>query len=125
MTAPPFGFMHDSVSSSGTPSSTPSLITSDLCFRANGASMPDVVREPEAERPCHRLEELRRGVRKRIAGERPERDAPDAALRAVDRRLGEQNDVASRQIDVLVRRVEGRRLAAKRPVRRPDTGRAR
>ena len=37
------GFMHESVSSSGTPSSSPSRTTSLLCMPANGASMAIVV----------------------------------------------------------------------------------
>jgi hypothetical protein len=36
---PPRGFIQDNVPSSGTPSSTPSLITSDFSFSTKGASM--------------------------------------------------------------------------------------
>ena len=36
---PPAGFMHDIVSSNGTPSDAPSAITSSLCIAENGASI--------------------------------------------------------------------------------------
>ena len=74
--------------------------------------------EPERERARHRREEFRPRVRKGVAGERAERDAAGAGRGGDHAGLGEQHEVASSQIDVLVRRVVGGRHAANRPVRR-------
>src|SRR6266542_4588922 len=75
------------------------------------------MRQAEREGTCHRLEELRRCIGKRIASKWPYRDAADALLRAIDRGLAEQHHVAPCEVDVLIRRVECRRLAAEGPMR--------
>ena len=73
--------------------------------------------EADRERSRERAEELRRGVWKRIAGERPDRDARDFPLRRDHRGLRQQHDVPPVDVDLFVRRVVGRRLAADGPVR--------
>ncbi len=74
--------------------------------------------ETKRQRARHCREELGRGIGKRIARERTDRDAADAMAGAVDRSLGEQHDVAPLEVDVFIRRVERGRLPTQRPVRR-------
>ena len=110
-----------------TPSDAPSPITSSLCIAANGASMRQPMREAERER-CAPSTRRTPGVAsgKRVAGQRADRDPRDAAQRAEDAGLREQQHVAPRQVDVLVRRVVGGRRAAPRPVGvRVEVGRRR
>ena len=76
------------------------------------------VRQAERQRVCERREELGRGVGKRIARQRSEGDPIDPVLSAVDGRLRQQDQVSSRQIYVLVGRVEPGRRALQRPVSR-------
>jgi hypothetical protein len=76
------------------------------------------LRETERQRVSHRVEKFRCCVRKRVSRQRPQRDASDPVLRAIDPRFREEDDVAAGQVDILIRRVECRRLTAERPVRR-------
>ncbi len=114
---PSFGFMHDSVSSRGTPRLDAQPDHVALVHRRKRRDHFEVVGEAEGQRPRHRGEELRRRIRERVARERAERQPSDPVLRAVDAGLAEEDHVAAGQVDILVRRVESRRLAAQRPVR--------
>ena len=109
--------MQESVNSSGTPSSTPSLITSLFSNDRNGVTIVDRVVEAERQRARHGGKEFRRGVRKRVSGERTEGNPFDAVLRAVDSRLAQEHDVAPGEVHLFVGRVECRRGATQRPVR--------
>ena len=73
--------------------------------------------QPERERRVQRREELRRGVGKRIPGQRGHDDARDVAACGVDGGLRQQRDVAAVQVDILVGRVVGGRRPGERPVR--------
>ena len=117
--------MHDSVSSSGTPSSRPRRITSDLCSAANGAVDRDRCREPDRQR----ARESRRRTRPSRPGtdcRRAARSAPGAMPRARHEhgRLRQQDDVAALEVDVLVGRVEAGRLRRGSPSGSADRRRA-
>ena len=113
------GFMHDSVSSNGTPSSTPRLITSVFLPRRETASRfrsrdraratapaPSPRRTPAAhpETDCRRAGRARCDARRGVAATTPA-FVSNTRLRPVE-------------VDVFVGRVIGRRHAADRPVRR-------
>ena len=108
--------MHESVNSSGTPSSNPHLDDIRLVQRRKRCRDLDRRREPDRQRARHGLEEDRRCIWKRIASQRPHHHDRNPSTRHVDGRLRQQNDVAAVEIDVLVGRVEPRRLASDRPV---------
>ena len=114
---PSCGFMQDSVSPRSTLRSSPSVITSDLSIVDERRFDRQRVIEADRQRPRERAEEFGRGVGKRIAGERADRDPRDLALRGDHRGLREQHDVAAVDVDLFVGRVIGRRLAADGPVR--------
>jgi 6-pyruvoyltetrahydropterin/6-carboxytetrahydropterin synthase len=78
----------------------------------------DRVIEAKTERAAHGVEEGRGGIGKWIVGERPERNAANLARCRDNARLGQQHEVAAREVDVFVGRVVGRRRAADGPVRR-------
>ena len=85
--------------------------------RANGVSMrmSCASPRPSARAIASKNSGVASGNGLPASGPRAMRPMP--LLRTVDRRLREEHDVASGQIDVLVRRVEGGRLAAQCPVR--------
>ena len=112
--SPSCGFMHDSDSSSGTPSSAPSLITSSLCRAVSGVTIAMRAPEAERQRARHRVEEFRRRVRKRVVGERAQGEPGTPQTRAQHGGLREQHDVAAFEVDVLVGRVV-RAAAGRRP----------
>ena len=60
--------------------------------------------EPERDRPGERREELWRCVRKRVAREWTDHDPVEPSVRAEHGGLREQDEVASHEIDVFVRR---------------------
>ena len=110
--------MHDRVSSNGTPSSTPILITSALCNAMNGVSTSMGAFTPSESARDIVVEELGPCVRERIAGEWTHDDLLKPGPRREHGGLRQQHDVAAFEVDVLVRAVECRRLAADGPVRR-------
>ena len=73
--------------------------------------------DAKRQRMAHRREELRGRIRKRVAGERSDRDPRNAVQRAVDGGLRQEQHVPPDEIDVAVRGVVRRRGAAQRPVR--------
>ena len=108
--------MHESVSSSGTPSERPSAITSALCILANGVAMSMSAASP--------IESARDMVSKNsgvasgngLPASGPMKIVASAGSRREYRRLGQKNDVAAFEVDVLVGCIEPGRLPADRPV---------
>ena len=64
----------------------------------------------------HGSVEGRRGIRKRIGLQCSECNPGNAVKPAPDRRLGQQQEVASRQVYRLIRRIRSRRLPVYAPV---------
>ena len=108
--------MHESVSSSGTPSARPKPITSDLSIVGKRRDDLDCGRESERQRSRQRREELWRRVRKRVAGEWSDIETRETCASHEHGRLRQQDDVAAFEVDVFIGRVEPGWFAADGPV---------
>ena len=109
--------MQESVSSSGTPSERPRRITSDLCSERSGASIAIEVARPSDSARARLSKKAGVASGNGFPASGPIRIRSIPRPRHVDRRLGEQDDVAALDVDVLVRRVVARSDATDRPVR--------